>query len=241
VTTAENVIAILNIVICFPCVFVGCHYLRDVAALYEAQSKAFSLLAAFAKPADARKAGLPCFLDLVEGNNTDAWMLIRSDMVHSYAASPEQIRKVALLAPLVILDILLMIIIFVRVVILGIAFDIFNILSVYDMVVLDVFLVGIMLYVVRCNIHSSKTHRMVLERERYRIGKLIYQKPGFDTGLEKSHALISSAIGRVQKLRSPVKIIGIVIDQSRLVQLMGIMATGVASGLSKIIETAATA
>src|SRR5262249_25206372 len=144
------------------------------------------------------KAGLPCFLDLIEGNNTDAWMLIRSDVVHSYANSPEHYRKVSLLAPLVLLDLLLMAIIFVRVVILEISFDIFNILAVYDMIVLDTFLVAPMLYVVRCNYTSRRRHMLVLERERYRIGKLIHLKPGFDPGLEKVYALITSAISRVE-------------------------------------------
>jgi len=236
--TEETVITALNIVICFPCVFFGCLYLREIAALYAAQGKALQRLAFFTKPADALKANLPCYLDILEGNNLDAWLLIRRDILSDYASNPKKSKIVSLFLPALLLDLALTITIFVRVLIQKKEFDIFNVLSVFDMFVLDVFLLSIILFVVKCNSLSQSVHIQVLERERYRVAKLItIAKSGhFVEGhLIRVSTLIDSAISKVEKLADQVTLMGFAVDEALFAKFVGVMATGAAAGLAKII------
>jgi len=233
----ETVITSLNIIICFPCIFIGCLYLREIAALYAAQGQALRRLASFTKPADALKAGLPCYIDLLEGNNLDAWLLIRKDILSDYAAHPKKSIIVSLFLPALLLDLALTITIFVRVIILKQSFDIFNVLSVFDTFVLDVYLLAIILFVVKCNSLSQVVHIQVLERERYRIAKLITITHGkvVEDHLVRVSTLLDSAISKVEKLDDQVKLLGFVVDEALLAKCIGVMATGAAAGLAKII------
>jgi len=236
-TFYEHIVTYLNIAICWPCVFVGCIYLREIAALYAAQAKALQKLADFTKPADARKAGLPCYLDLIEGNNIDAWLLVRKDILSDYAADPTRSQMTALLGPVLILDFILLIAIFIRVVVLKRQFDIFSVLSVYDMFVLDLYLLSIILFVIKCNDRSQRVHMVMLERERYRVGKLMFLTHGGESErtLKKVSTLLNSAINRVEKLASPVKILGLEVNDALLTHFLSLMAAGAASGLAKFV------
>jgi len=230
----DKIICSLHIVVAFPMIVLGCMILRNVAAMYSAQAKALLAIADITKPSHARKAGLQCYVDLLEGNNIDSWLLVRKDILSEYAADPDRSKSAHLLAPVLILHFSMLIALFFRVVVLQIKYDIFNILSMFDICVMDLYLLSIIINAIKCNWLSSNLHNVVLERERYRLSKQMFVSQNAAL-LKKISHLLDAAISRVNKLQDPVRVLGFVIDQNFVVSFLGLVAAGVSAGLSRIL------
>jgi len=93
--------------------------------------------------------------------------------------------------------------------------------------------------VVKCNSLSQVVHIQVLERERYRVAKLItitHANHAVESHLVRVSTLLDSAISKVEKLADQVKLLGFAVDEALLAKFIGVMATGAAAGLAKIIS-----
>jgi len=230
----DRTIASLHIVVAFPLIILGCMILRNVAAMYSAQAKALLVLADITKPSYSRKLGLPCYLDLLDGNNIDSWLLVRKDILSEYAADPDKSKMAHLLAPIFVLDISMLVALFFRVVVFRVKFDIFNVVAIFDVMVMGLYLLSIIINAIKCNWLSATVHNVVLERERYRLSKQLFVSHNA-VYLKKVSHLLDAAISRVNKLQDPVRVLGFTIDQNFVVSFLGLVAAGVSAGLSRII------
>jgi len=232
----EHFIAIIHIIILFPAILVSSLVLKEVLNMYSAEARALHRLGAITNIAEAKKSQLPSCLELNNVVNIDAWILLRTDILREYAAHPLKQTLANALAPIIILDFALLVALFVRVFVLQIQFDIFNVLAFFDMLYLNLHLIPILLCVAKCNSLTQRYHLKTLEKERYKLSKEMTSYDG-DTKhsqeLRKVVLLLESVVSKLRNIDEPVKLLGFEVDDASINRFLSVVAAGAASGVAK--------
>jgi len=140
------------------------------------------------------------------------------------------------LVPAVLLDVLLIIVLFCRVVFYNYPFDLFTILGVFDILVLSLYIFALVGCLVKCNEVAIRSHVEVLELVRFKtVQQLAHARNRKkQQRLKATNLLLGSAIENIQNLTAPITVMGLAIDRALVLQFGSLAAAGVLSGITKI-------
>mmetsp|Transcript_13179 Transcript_13179/g.25589 ORF Transcript_13179/g.25589 Transcript_13179/m.25589 type:complete len:1975 (+) Transcript_13179:20-5944(+) len=166
----DVIIVIVNWVVCFPCLLLLMHLLHHAYNVHFIQAQSLRLLAVATDSREAQPERLlNSFIDLAGGssNNLDCWLFARDHLkgIHKFREGYAS----AIIAPVLSVDLALMILIFLRAFVMKAKFDIINVLGVYDSLLLAGWLVGIMWQFVSANEKLKETHLQVLETTKLQL------------------------------------------------------------------------
>jgi len=145
----------------------------------------------------------------------------------------------------------LVVAVFVRIIILNTEIDIFAVTALYDVLFLVIHLFAIMIAAVRLN-NENRDSVLWLEYQRFRYAMEIQQiRTDTDVmlkaeipklqvekkkALKRKLALVECTMSKIQRMETPVTILGLVVDQAFLVQVLAFVVAGAGAGLAQLIN-----
>jgi len=232
----EQTICVIHFVISFFGMSFLCIILRMAVMFYHKEARGLEKLCWASIPTDAREKKLPGFLDLSKGDNLDLWLLLREQKLN-FQRHDDRFRIIHVpLVPAVLLDVLLIVVLFCRVVFFNYPFDLFTVLGVFDIVVLSLYIFALVGYLVKCNEVAIRGHVEVLELVRFKTVQLLAHARNRKKReqLKATNLLLGSAVENLQNLTAPITIMGLAIDRALVLQFGSLAAAGVLSGITKI-------
>jgi len=168
------------------------------------------------------------------------WLLLRERLLsaHQHDNSFKTIHVP--LVPTVLLDILLVVVLFVRIVFLNKPFDILTVLGVFDICVCSLYIFILVGHFVVCNEIAFSQHLGVLEQVRFKTVRQLAQCKSRRKlqELKSTNLLLESSIENLKNMTAPLTVFGLVVDQALVLQFGSLAAAGAVTGLTKIVGVA---
>jgi len=219
-------------------------WLQNAVHYYWQQSLAMENINRLTSARSSTQARLRVFLPLDSVESVNFWLLMREKAKEHIDITLHATIAVALVTALV-----LVVAVFVRIIVLQTDVDIFAATGLYDILLLTVHLFSIIFSAVRLN-GENRSSGVWLEYQKFRYSMEVAQIKSAGTDnlgpylkeklnmLELKLSLVRSTMSKIQRLDTPVTILGLVVDQTFFVQLTAFIAAGAGSAVSQLISNA---
>jgi len=221
-------------------------WLQNAMHYFHEQAQAMANINHLTSARSASQSKLNWFLPLDNVKSVNFWLLMRER-----AKEDIDVTIHAVIATSLLLMISLVVAVFVRIIIIGTEIDIFAVTALYDILFLVVHLFAIILSAVKLN-KENHDSSMWLEYQKFRYHMEISQIraetdhlshvdiPVLQSeklkSLHRKLALVESTMSKIQRLDTPVTILGLVVDQAFLVQVIAFVFAGAGAGLAQLIQ-----
>ena len=149
--------------VCIPAVYLFLSNLGRACMGYHQLAVRLSNVTLVADASAAFEARLPFFLDLRQPANLEYWLALRE------RAKEVDASLIGMVAGAVVMDGLLLLVAVIRVLFYHKGVDLFNVLSITDIVLYSLFIVAFLLIVVQANTRLSVDHLQLIQRIRHQL------------------------------------------------------------------------
>jgi len=244
----EQLCTIVHLVYGILGAFVLSIWLQNAMHWFNEQAQAMTNINHLTSARSASQSGLNWFLPLDNVKCVNFWLLMRERAKENIDITIHAVIAVSLLFMLT-----LVIAVFVRIIVLGTNIDIFAVTALYDILFLILHILAIVLAAVKLN-SENRDGSMWLEYQKFRYSMEVAQiRADTDSmnpteipvlqgeklkSLLRKQALVESTMSKIQRLETPVTILGLVVDQAFLVQIIAFVFAGAGAGLAQLINNA---
>jgi len=242
----EQLCAIVHLVYGVLGVFFLSIWLQNAMHWFNEQAQAMTNINHLTSARSASQSRLNWFLPLDNVKCVNFWLLMRERAKENIDITIHAVIAVALLFMLS-----LVVAVFVRIILINTHIDIFAVTALYDILFLILHLLAIILAAVKLN-SENRDGTIWLEYQKFRYSMEISQIradtdamvpseiPGLQAEkmktLTRKLALVESTMSKIQRLETPVTILGLVVDQAFLVQVIAFVFAGAGAGLAQLIN-----
>eukprot|EP00462_Mataza_sp_D1_P026870 CAMPEP_0175179830 /NCGR_PEP_ID=MMETSP0087-20121206/35730_1 /TAXON_ID=136419 /ORGANISM="Unknown Unknown, Strain D1" /LENGTH=1028 /DNA_ID=CAMNT_0016472103 /DNA_START=159 /DNA_END=3245 /DNA_ORIENTATION=+ len=231
----EYAIQIIFVAITFPCLLKLLQVVRTMISQHVRHLRYYRVLRDITSARTAMSAKLDFFMDLEKGRNIDNWLMIRRQFRDEHER--ETGHSSVLVGPILLIDLLLMLLLFIRVVAdKKMEADKFAVMSLVIVGISFAYIFVLLIVLVQVNEVLGKEQQQVLQTKKYSMARMLYECKPKDRKTQTDRLLImEAACAQVENTDMRVKILGIAVDKAFLFTVAGAMLTASGSGLARYL------
>jgi len=231
----EYWIGILNLGVCLCSMYFLCVVLTNLIREFQNHAVVFDRLSSLTRAKVAQQKDFACYVDLRDGRNILAWMTLREGVVRERLENTQTYATVV--APAVLLNLAFIVLLIVRVAIQRKSFDIFNVLGLYDAIVLSIYLLTLLTMMVYANQLLGQEHIGIIEKQQFKIAKFLFENNDVAVReqLLSQLSMLEKAEKKLMNKELGLTVFGQLVDVPFMVRLLIPILSGIASGVAKIL------